>query len=204
MTIVVVEGISAAGKTTWCRTHYPEQTTWESPPAAAPVSRDTDPEEAARYWLERNAERWAAAVEIERRCGIAICDTDPLKLHYAWSLHAIGELPRESWHVEQALTREFVASGRLGFADLVLVNDLPEDVVRQQRNADSTRSRRNFELHVRLAEPLRRWYHALETLSPGRVRWQLPAGPLDQSRLPAPRARREDPVLLDAVLARLG
>jgi hypothetical protein len=45
---------------------------------------------------------------------------------------------------------------------------------RQQRDADPTRSRRNFELHVKLLKPLMTWYQALESALPGAVTWDLP------------------------------
>ena len=47
-------------------------------------SRATDPVEAERYWAEKNASRWAEAVQMEAEGGKGFCDTDPLKLHYVW------------------------------------------------------------------------------------------------------------------------
>jgi hypothetical protein len=44
----------------------------------------------------------------------------------------------------------------------------------QVRRADTTRRRRNFDLHVQLAAPLRDWYAAVSALDPHRVRWELP------------------------------
>jgi hypothetical protein len=42
------------------------------------------------------------------------------------------------------------------------------------RSADTTRRRRNFDLHVQLAAPLRDWHAAVSPLDPNRVRWELP------------------------------
>jgi hypothetical protein len=47
-------------------------------------------------------------------------------------------------------------------------------VARQQRDADPTRSRRNFDLHVQLHDPLVTWYRTMERLLPGAVIWNLP------------------------------
>lgn len=80
--IVVVEGISAAGKTTWCRKHAAGILVAESYPA----DRHAQPAEGletARYWADWNTRRWKDALSIEASGGLAICDTDPLKLHFS-------------------------------------------------------------------------------------------------------------------------
>ena len=45
----------------------------------------------------------------------------------------------------------------------------PKHVVRAQKANDGTRRRSNFETHLQLYTPLRRWYLLLESLAPGRV-----------------------------------
>jgi len=77
--IVVVEGISAAGKTTWCHKHAAEVTIPEAGPCDGAPDPVLDPRGAARFWVEQGARRWTAACEMERSRGIAVCDTDPLK-----------------------------------------------------------------------------------------------------------------------------
>jgi hypothetical protein len=88
--IIVVEGISAAGKTTWCHKHAAEVTIPETGPCGGAPDPVLDPHGAARFWVEQGARRWTAACEMERSRGITVCDTDPLKLHYAWSLWQIA------------------------------------------------------------------------------------------------------------------
>ncbi len=111
--IVVVEGPSAGGKTTWIRQHYSECATWEAPVNGAP-SRLIAPFEAESYWVEQNAKRWAAALEVEAREGLAVCDSDPLKLHYLWSLIQVGEAADDLWSPAVALTRKLLEERRLG------------------------------------------------------------------------------------------
>jgi hypothetical protein len=197
--IVVVEGISAAGKTSWCLAHAAGRLIAEASPAAPVPDRATDPEGAARFWVAQNEARWAAACRLDRRFGLAVCDTDPLKLHYAWSLRRIGALAEAQWRRERDLTRAAVAAGRLGFADLYLVKRIAEAEARRRRDGDPHRARRNFDLHVRLAEPLTAWYSALESLLPGRVRWQLP----DSIPAAAPRSRGDDLALFDSLIEAL-
>src|SRR5207253_9272172 len=86
--IIVVEGASAAGKTTWCRTHGGSHALLEALPD--PASVPTELEAAARFWVDRNVARWQDALEREARNGLVVVDTDPFKLHYVWSLWRTG------------------------------------------------------------------------------------------------------------------
>src|SRR5829696_1740983 len=198
--IVVVEGISAAGKTSWCRMHGGDHVVEEARPEGPVPDRQTDPLGAARFWIEENARRWRLAREMEERTGLAVCDTDPLKLHYSFGLWRIGGLAGETWLFERELAREAVAAGRLGFADLYLVRRIDADQARSQRDADPTRRRRNFDLHVRLEPPLMEWYRAVEAILPGRVTWSWPA---DGVPAADSRGRGDDPALFEALMDRL-
>ncbi|MDA3648353.1 hypothetical protein LZ318_10490 [Saccharopolyspora indica] len=193
--IVVVEGPSAAGKTTWCRRHFPGHVVGEyQPTGREPVG---DPAAQASYWSAVNAGRWAAALDQERATGLAVCDSDPLKLHYSWCLAAIGEGPAARFGAEAAAARAAVAEKRLGLADLVLVTLPPLPVLRRRRAGDPTRRRRHFDLHARLSEPLEQWYRAWAAVSPGRVVWQLPDAELPQ---PGARPDRYDLAAFDGLL----
>ena len=82
--IVVVEGPSGAGKTTWCRTHGGANALLEALPDHATVP--TEPEAAARFWVERNVARWKEVLAREARDGLVVVDTDPFKLLFVWTL----------------------------------------------------------------------------------------------------------------------
>jgi hypothetical protein len=195
--IVVVEGPTAAGKTSWCRRHVgrfvPEHT------AAGP--EPAEGQALARHWARVSMRRWAAAEELERHDGLAFCDGDPVKLHYSWGMAALGLAPRAQFDRELAVLRIAVRTGRLGLADAVLVGLPDVATLQRQRDGDATRRRRNFATHVQLREPLRQWYATLDGLDPGRVIWELPAEGVP--KLPEPRADRTDPELLDALVAAL-
>ncbi|GIE35589.1 hypothetical protein Ait01nite_086340 [Actinoplanes italicus] len=196
--IVTVTGPSASGKTTWCRRHFPQSTVTERRPPDPPA--DPDPAAQAAFWCGTYERRWSEALDLEQRTGLAVCDDDPMKLHYVWSLYRIGEASLDAWRAEVAAVRDAVAGGSLGFADLVLVSLPSPAELRRRRAADTTRGRRNFELHLRLAGPLREWYSALATVSPGRVHWVPPSDGLPPEPL-RPRPDRYSPALLDAVVA---
>jgi hypothetical protein len=173
--IVVVEGISASGKTTWCAEQGGAHVVAEHGRFADTPDRGREPHAAAAFWAERNVERWQAALQLQARSGWAVCDSDPLKLHYIWSLWRIGEASEQDWRLELDATRATVAQGRIGFADYYLVARIDPQLARQRARADLTRRRSNFELHVRLQPALLDWYAALESALPGRVRFDLPA-----------------------------
>lgn len=173
--ILVVEGISASGKTTWCARHggqyvIPENGRFENEP-----DRIKDPFGAASFWAERNVDRWQKALATEHISSWAVCDSDPLKLHYIWSLWQIGEASEHDWRTELNATRETIVQGRIGFADCYIVGRIDPQLARDRANADTTRRRSRFELHVRLQKALLAWYSAMDEVLPGRVQFGFPS-----------------------------
>lgn len=200
--IVVVEGPSAAGKTSWVRRHHSDVGVWERQSSTTPPDRSTDPVEAAEFWVRLNAARWSEALDMEASRGLAVCDTDPFKLHYAWSLWRVDAIDREAWRHEARVARLAFAEGELGLADLYLVDIPTSEELRVRREGDSTRKRRNFELHARLGGPIKEWYTAVDSLDPGRVRWELPDQPLSATSV-CRRKERTGTSLFDALLVAL-
>ena len=173
--IVVVEGISASGKSTWCAEHGNGHIIAENGPFRAVPDQLSDPLGAASFWAARNADRWQAALALESATSVAVCDTDPLKLHYAWCLWRIGETTERDWLLALAATRATVARKRIGFADSYLVGEIDPHIARERARMDTSRRRRHFELHVRLQPALIDWYSALDAVLPGRVQFGFPA-----------------------------
>jgi hypothetical protein len=171
--IVVVEGPSGSGKTTWCRTHGRRFALLEELPDHTTVP--TDPEARARFWVERNVDRWQHVLAREHRDGLVVVDVDPFKLHYVWTLFRTGQASQLEWDLQREASRKAFSANRYALADLYLVSDIDEATLRAQRDADRTRTRGSFERHVRLREPLIHWYRAIDELEPGRVRFGLPA-----------------------------
>lgn len=202
--IVVVEGPSAAGKTTWTARHCdPAVIVAESTAAQAAAGPDQReyPREAAEFWAQLNSARWEQALRIEEASGVAVCDSDPFKLHYPWTLWRTGHAHRNAWTIALEASRPFFDTGRLGLADLILVTIPDRDTLIRHRDGDSSRRRRNFDLHVQLAAALAEWYRAIEQHDPARVIWRLPPEGLP-GKLP-PREPRSGIHVLDALLARL-
>lgn len=197
--IVVVEGISASGKSTWCARHGGMHVVRENGRLSRAPDRVADPIGAAAFWAERNIDRWQAALAVEHTTGYAVCDTDPLKLHYVWCLWRIAEASERDWSLELAATRQTIADGRIGFADCYIVANTDVETARRQAMTDTTRRRGNFDLHARLRPALLEWYTALDVVLPGRVQFGLPA------RLPIGNedGKRHDIAAFDAMIARL-
>lgn len=170
--IVVVEGPSAAGKSTWVARWDPSTMVPEHGAITAPTGLDDT--ELARFWSDLNAGRWRSAVDTEHRSGLAICDTDPLKLHYDYCLARMGLCSWQRFDAGVEFAEHALARHTLGIADVVLCA-LPDDAtLERQRAADSGRRRGSFELHRQFGPLLRDWYGALDALDPGRVQWAFP------------------------------
>lgn len=200
--IVVVEGPSGAGKTTWCRTHGGANALLESLPDHAAVP--TEPHEAARFWVDRNVARWEEVLSREARDGLVVVDTDPFKLHFVWTLFKTGQVSEEEWTMHRDVARDAFAAGRYALADVFLVSNVDDATLRARRAADTTRTRSNFERHVLLRDALIRWYSAIDRLEPGRVVFGLPAGGIAPAVLAkGKRAARSGAELFDHLMAEL-
>lgn len=69
---------------------------------------------------------------MEREKGCAVCDTDPLKLHYSWCLYQIDALPKRQWELQLQATRIALLEKRLGFADAYFVKVIDPLIAKQQ------------------------------------------------------------------------
>jgi hypothetical protein len=200
--IIVVEGPSGAGKTTWCRTHAGANALLEALPDHSTVP--TEPEAAARFWVERNVARWQEVLTREARDGLVVVDTDPFKLHFVWTLFRTGQVGEVEWTTQRDAARDALASERYALADVFLVSDVDDATLHARRDADPSRTRRNFERHVLLRDSLLRWYSAIDRLEPGRVVFGLPAAGITPDLIAkGKRARRSGLELFDHLMSEL-
>lgn len=200
--IVVVEGPSGAGKTTWTRKHGGTYALLESLPDHTVVPDDE--EGAAHFWIERNVRRWDEVNDREFRDGLVVVDTDPFKLHFTWTLYQSGQATRRQWELMRDVAREAFATGRYGIADLIYVSSVDDATLRARRDADPTRTRRNFERHVKLRDSLLRWYEFIDGLEPGRVVFGLPDDGIAPEKVAlGPRYERSGAALFDALMIAL-
>ena len=200
--IVVVEGPSGAGKTTWCRTHAGANALLEAPPDHSTVP--TEPEAAARFWVERNVARWQEVLAREARDGLVVVDTDPFKLHFVWTLFRTRQVSEVEWTTQRDVARDAFASERYALADLFLVSNIDDGTLRARRETDPSRTRRNFERHLLLRDSLLRWYSAIDRLEPGRVVFDFPAAGITPDLIAkGKRNRRSGRELFDELMSEL-
>ncbi len=201
--IITVEGPSAAGKTTWIYSHFEKSViNYELEIENAP-DKNSSPEESAHFWARVSKERWASVCTNEKETGLVVCDSDPFKLHYVWSLWRIGEVDEEQWRAQMIATRKLFANYELGLSDIFLVNIPDHTTLKSRAQTDPKRSRPNFNLHARLSEPLKEWYQAIERLDASRVCWEFPANGIDPLKAIGPREERSGVELFDKVIANL-
>ena len=163
--LVCIEGPSAVGKSTLAAALARDCGAAVVPEldasAAPPVGR------SAAWFVERHAEQWRLARGLAAAAPFAVLDGNPFKgLWYNWVYAAEGW---EGVETVAPLYRAQVERGALAFPDLYVALTATEEELRRRRARDASRSRRNFEKHLRLAGPLRRYFGELSEAAPGRV-----------------------------------
>ena len=137
--ILVAEGPSAAGKTTWVarwpvRHLVPETGRVQLPGAS-------EREEVTRLLVDLNCAKWALAIAAEHAAGIAICDGDPLKLHYDYSLARVGKGSWDQFWASVQASRSAISQKRLGIADLIVCH-VPDETTLDRLNVQIRHERR--------------------------------------------------------------
>lgn len=205
--IIVAEGISAAGKTTFARQFGDGRWVPEIPVKGDRPGADASLDDHAHFWAEHNVRKFQRALDIEREHGFAICDTDPMKIHYSWCMERAGFAWPDKFAHAQVFVRKAIEERRLGFADLYLVNQIDPDVARAQKENDATRRRGNFDQHLALQPHLIEWFSAMSDVLPNRVRWVFPDRDVLLSEIknktPEANLRRFDVSVFDALVERL-
>jgi len=144
-------------------------------------------------------------LERETRDGLVVVDTDPFKLHFVWTLFQTGQASELDWTIHRDAAREAFAEGRYALADVYVVSDIEAETLRARRDADSSRTRRNFERHVRLRDALLSWYRAIDELEPGRVMFGLTDDGITAAMLAkGKRITKLGPEMFDRLIGVLG
>jgi hypothetical protein len=205
--IVVIEGISAAGKTTFAKQFGEGRWLGELPTRGSIPAADAPLQDHAQFWAEHNAWRFQLAREIEAKHGLAICDTDPMKFHYSWCMERAGFHWPDKFSYAVSAVREAISAQRLGFADLYFVKEIAPDQACAQKEGDATRRRGNFEQHLALQPHLIDWFKALSGCLPGQVYFEWPSKDqllkMADAKTPEENPRRFDFQILDELIEKL-
>jgi hypothetical protein len=191
--IVAIEGPSAVGKTTWCRTQAPRFVK-EAPPGLDAPDLFADPIDVANFWARFNSGLWQSALRIERQEGIAVCDSDPFHLYFSFSLWKAGAMDRRLFDAEVRTYRRALVTHQVGFADFVLWQEAPLEEFRRCAQADKTHRRRRHELYLALIPWMKLWFDARErTISGSLGSWsEGQAVNLDDLKFPCTESHRYD------------
>lgn len=163
--IVCLEGPSAVGKTTLAAALVGEcgaALVPELDATGAPPAR-----QSASWFVDRHTAQWQVALQLAAAAPLVVLDGDPFKgLWYNW-IYADEGL--ESVDVVAQFYRARIERGTLAFPSLYVALTATEEQLRQRRAADPTRTRHNFERHIVMLRPLRRYFAALREVAPGHV-----------------------------------
>ena len=132
-----------------------------------------------------------------------VLDGDPFQpLWYNWAYDFEG---CQSLDQLAAFYRPRLVRRELAFPDLYVLFTASVDALRQRKASDPRRTRRNFERHLRLIEPQRRYFEVMQRLAPGLV-LTISSKSIENTvtavtdALRSPKARFDDVSLFDALI----
>ncbi|WP_435358603.1 hypothetical protein [Haloarchaeobius sp. DFWS5] len=173
MTIIALEGPSAVGKTTTAKRLCEELDASRVPEVNELFDRP--PSAPETWYFECQCDRWELALERESDYEFVILDGDVLQpLWYNWIARGLAAADPSievfaSVDAVYSFFREKLRTEAIGFPDRYLVLTADERTLRRRKGTDDTRTRRNFETHIRFAEPQQRYFEQLRELAPPRV-----------------------------------
>jgi thymidylate kinase len=163
--IICLEGPSAVGKTTTCSAIAEQMGAYIVPEVNAIFERPADA--SPNWYLECQVARWEIAQRQQEQHGFAVLDGDLFQpLWYNWAYDFVN------WQNLDALSQFFrplIQAGSLDFPDYYFCLFTNEDELKRRKEADQTRTRRNFESHLRLAQVQSRYFSALSRLASSMV-----------------------------------
>ena len=165
MTIICIEGASAVGKSAVCRILEAEFGFTRIPEVNELYPRSS--EESPVWYFERQIDRWKMAYDVSSMGGSAILDGDPFQpVWYNWIFPDIGLQP-----ISEVIRfyHEKVSGGIIRFPDKYYLLTTSELELRRRKESDQIRSRRNFEIHLRLIKPQIAYFAAMNEGASGLV-----------------------------------
>jgi len=165
MPIVCFEGPRAAGKTSTSAGFAEKHSAFVVPEVNKLFARPSPEPEA--WYFERQVERWTIASRKLKDYEIVILDGDPFQpFWYNWCY------PTAGWKSIDWLAsfyRPQLEKRNLDFPALYVIFSAHENVLRERKEGDKTRSRHGFEAHLTFISPQRRYFDFLSSISRGSV-----------------------------------
>ena len=165
MAVICLEGASAVGKTTTSAA-LAQDFGWAVVPEVNQLF-ERPANEPPEWYFERQADRWAMAIEYLKGNRTVVLDGDPFQpLWYNWVYDYVGW---QDLSFMENLYGKKLAAREIGFPHLYVILSVSERHLRDRRSGDASRKRRGFETHLKFIEPQRRYFEAMEKFSPNRV-----------------------------------
>lgn len=165
MPIICFEGASAVGKTTTADALRVLDDAYVVAEVNQLYARPED--EPADWYFERQVERWSIARAQNSAHPLVILDGDPFQpLWYNWAYDFVA---RHDLDFMEQFYRPRVRRGMIAFPSLYIIFSAAEAELRKRKESDAARRRHGFEAHLRMIEPQRRYFRAMQTFSPQRV-----------------------------------
>lgn len=165
MPIICFEGASAVGKTATAQRFKEQRGAFVVPEVNLLFERPTN--ESAEWYFERQVERFEIAQEQSRTHEIVILDGDVFQpLWYGWAFDFAGW---QSLDFCERFYKQKIENKTIDFPDCYFVFSAEEAELRKRKAGDATRRRRNFEIQLQMIEPQRRYFRAMNALSPNRA-----------------------------------
>ena len=163
--IICLEGPSAVGKTSTSRLLSERLGATVISEVNALFKRSET--ESETWYLERQIDRWNMAVGESAAGRLVVLDGDPFQpLWYNWSYGFVG---LQSLEALRSFYRPAIVEGLLSFPDIYVHLTAEEGEIRRRKDADATRSRRNFEDHLRLLTTQTQYFNAMSFILPSIV-----------------------------------
>ncbi|PGZ97357.1 chloramphenicol acetyltransferase [Bacillus pseudomycoides] len=161
MPILCLEGASAVGKTTICKELEKQYGAYIVPEVNLLFERPVD--EQKNWYLNRQVERWKIAIEQSRNNEFVVLDGDiyqPFSYNWCFHFQVFGQTLSllEAFYCEKLFYKE------IGLPDCYLYLYTSNDTLRQRKEYDVTRRRGNFEKHIHITEPHKKYYAALNNV----------------------------------------
>ncbi|MBO1581680.1 chloramphenicol acetyltransferase [Bacillus sp. XF8] len=161
MAIICLEGPSAVGKTTTCQQLEKEYDAYIIPEVNLLFERPKN--EHKTWYLERQVERWHIAVQQSKNYEFVVLDGDVFQpLSYNWCFHF--EVFDQSLPFLEEFYKNSIRKREIGFPDQYFYLYTSECELRKRKGFDYTRKRRNFEKHIHITKPHKKYYQHLNNI----------------------------------------
>jgi hypothetical protein len=164
--IICLEGTSAVGKSTTCRSFenkYDAYVVEETHFLFGPTNSEGI--ELINWQMECQIKRWQIALEKSKDYPYVLLDGDIFKLWYDW----VYGLDKNIFEFKSNYFRNKLLSGDISFPHCYTVLWADEAELRKRKESDNTRKRGGFEKHLKLVEPQIKYFNALNEIVPNYV-----------------------------------